>query len=408
MRLLILSLNAFPYPPTSGPAEGRTFNLLKYLCQHHQVTLVTHRTTDSSQADEQVLKDLVARLQVFPPLEKSAFVQRGNSGIKKVTRFAQFLITATPPNIAYRFSPKVYAWVNQFVRDGKCDAVICEHSVNEMYIQPDFREQVQTVVDIHSSVYGWILNHLEAGASRNAMRDRFYLPLLARYEKRYCRKFSHLIATTPDDRQQLLALMPNAKITIVPNGVDLETFTYRPADPGGYRLVFVGTMDSTHNVDAACFFATEVFPRVLARYPQAALTLVGSRPIAAVQALDQLPGVTVTGRVPSIVEYIHQATVGVVPLRAGLGIKTKTLESMACGIPIVASDRGLEGLTVDTADVPLRALRANRVEDYLTAISRLFEAADLRQTLSHNARQMIETEYTWEIAGQRYDQVLSI
>lgn len=407
MRLLILSLNAFPYPPTRGAAEGRTFNLLKYLCQHHEVTLVTHRTLDSSRADEQALKNQVDHLQSFPPLEKSALVQRSSSGLGKMMRFVQFIVSATPPNIAYRFSPKVYAWVNQFIRDGKCDAVICEHSVNEMYIQPDFRQQVKTVVDIHSSVYGWILNHLEAGASENALRDRCYLPLLARYEKRYCRKFSHLVATTPDDRQQLLALMPDAKITVIPNGVDLETFTYRPTDPGGHKLIFVGTMDSTHNVDAACFFAMEVFPQVQQRYPDATLTLVGSRPVAAVQALGELPGVTVTGRVPSIVDYIHQATVGVVPLRAGLGIKTKTLESMACGIPIVASDRGLEGLTVDTTDVPLRALRANQIEDYLAAVSRLFEDADLRQSLSHHARHMIETEYTWDIAGQRYDQVLS-
>ncbi|MEL6249239.1 MAG: glycosyltransferase, partial [Cyanobacteria bacterium J06627_15] len=120
-----------------------------------------------------------------------------------------------------------------------------------------------------------------------------------------------------------------------------------------------------------------------------------------------LPGVTVTGRVPSITDYIHQSTVGVVPLRVGLGIKTKTLESMASGIPIVASDRGLEGLAVDTPAVPLRALRANTPDEYVNAISRLFEDPALRQTLSENARAMIESEYTWEIAGQRYECILS-
>ena len=133
---------------------------------------------------------------------------------------------------------------------------------------------------------------------------------------------------------------------------------------------------------------------------------MGARPVETVKDLDRLPGVTVTGRVPSITDYIHQATVGVVPLRAGLGIKTKTLESMAAGIPIVASDRGLEGLKVDDS-VPPRALRANDPAAYVKAIGQLFEDSALRQTLSENARYMIETEYTWEIAGQRYEQVLS-
>ena len=80
---------------------------------------------------------------------------------------------------------------------------------------------------------------------------------------------------------------------------------------------------------------------------------------------------------------------------------------MAAGVPIVASDRGLEGLPVDSKNLPLRALRANSPEAYVTSIGRLFDDAVLRQTLSKNARHMIETEYTWEIAGQRYEQVLS-
>ncbi len=106
-------------------------------------------------------------------------------------------------------------------------------------------------------------------------------------------------------------------------------------------------------------------------------------------------------------EYLHQATVCIVPMRIGFGIKNKTLEAMAAGVPVVASNSGLEGLAVDGANVPLRALRANTVEEYIAAISRLFEDAQLRQKLSDQARTLIESEYTWERAGQRYEQVLS-
>ncbi|MEM6592560.1 MAG: glycosyltransferase, partial [Cyanobacteria bacterium P01_C01_bin.73] len=133
----------------------------------------------------------------------------------------------------------------------------------------------------------------------------------------------------------------------------------------------------------------------------------GARPVAEVKALDGLPGVTVTGRVPSITDYLHQSTLCVVPLRVGLGIKTKTLESMASGIPIVASDRGLEGLTVDEAGIPLRALRANTPQAFVDTIGRLFEHPELRTELSRNARAMIEADYTWERAGEKYERVLA-
>ena len=407
MRLLVLSLNTFPYPPHHGAAEGRTFNLLKYLGTHHEVMLATHKTRNATEENIKALKEWVADVQLFPMPNRTDPQQAGTNKLEQALRFAQFIVTATPPNVSHRFSPEVYAWVNQYIDDGKCDAVICEHGINEMYLSPNARQKVKTVVDIHSSVWGWVKNHLEADASENALRDQLYLPMLARYEKRYCKKFTDLIATTPDDRRQLQTLMPGRNITLVPNGVDLQTFQYRAGDPGGQKLIFIGAMDSSHNIDAACYFARQVFPLVRSRYPEATLSLVGARPVQEVKDLDALPSVTVTGRVPSIVDYIHQSTVGVVPLRVGLGIKTKTLESMASGIPIVASDRGLEGLTVDTPQVPPRAIRANSPEEYVAGISQLFEDSALRQTLSENARAMIESEYTWEIAGKRYECILS-
>ncbi|MEO1590193.1 MAG: glycosyltransferase [Cyanobacteria bacterium J06632_22] len=407
MRLLVLSLNTFPYPPNHGAAEGRTFNLLKYLGSHHEVTLVAHKTRNATDENIKALKEWVTDVKLFPWPKRVDPQTAGTNKLEQALRFAQFIVTATPPNVSHRFSSEVYTWVNQYIDDGKCDVVICEHGVNEMYLSPAARHKVKTVVDIHSSVWGWVKNHLEADASENALRDQLYLPMLARYEKRYCKKFTNLIATTPDDRRQLQTLIPGREITLVPNGVDLQTFQYRASDPGGQKLIFIGAMDSSHNIDAACYFAKDVFPLVRERYPAATLSLVGARPVQDVKALDALPGVTVTGRVPSIVDYIHQSTVGVVPLRVGLGIKTKTLESMASGIPIVASDRGLEGLTVDSPEVPPRALRANTPAEYVAAIAQLFEDSALRQTLSENARVMIESEYTWEIAGQRYECILS-
>jgi glycosyltransferase involved in cell wall biosynthesis len=141
-------------------------------------------------------------------------------------------------------------------------------------------------------------------------------------------------------------------------------------------------------------------------YPDTTLTLVGANPSLEVQKLTKLKGVIVTGRVPSMTTYLHQATVAVIPLRTGFGMKFKTLESMAAGVPVVASDRGLEGLTVEGNNVPLAALRANSIEEYCTAISSLFESAELREKLSRNARKLIEDNYTWQQAATKYEQVL--
>ncbi len=405
MRILMLS-STFPYPPTRGGTEVRTFNLLKYLQRHHDLTLITQYNKDTDDAEVEELRRWVSELILFPLPSKPNQTVSFSNILAKGRRFVDSVVKATPPNVLHRYSPEIQSIVDDYVHNGKCDVITCEHSVNEIYIRPEFKHSVKTAIDIHSSVCGWIRDHLEMGASPNAWRDRLYLSLvLKRYEKRYCSKFSDIVVTTEDDRQEFLKLRPDLDIQVVTNGVDLDIFTPRINDPGGYKLIFVGAMDASHNIDAAKFFAIEVLPELRKRYPEVTFIIAGARPTPEVIKLAEYLGVEVTGRVTSITEYLHKSTVCVVPLRTGFGIKNKTLEAMAAGVPVVASDRGLEGLTVDSVDTPLRALRANQPVEYVEAISKLFANPQLRSELSHNARQFIENHFTWESAGELYEQI---
>ena len=382
----------------------RTFNLLKYLSQHHRITLITQPSEEVTSAEIEGLRQWVEDLVIFPqPSESKA--QKGVLG--KLQRFGTFLQQGTPPHVLHLYSEAIQEWVDAAVSAGKYDVITCEHSVNEIYVRSEWQQQLRTVVNIHSSVYATCKHQLETGTSENWLRDQLNLPLLRRYEERYCAKFSGLVVTTAEDKRQLQVCNPTTEMAVIPNGVDLTEFPQRPTDPGGHRLVFIGAMDNAPNIDAVRFFSLEIFPEIQQLYPDVTLELVGSRPGSEVLELAKRPGITVTGRVPSMVKYLHTNTVCIVPMRTGFGIKNKTLEAMAAGTPVVGSDRGLEGLTVEGASVPLRALRANTPAEYVYAISRLFEEAKLREQISRNAREMIENEFTWERAGQLYEQILT-
>ena len=399
MNILMISAT-FPYPPTGG-TPIRTYHLLKHLSQNHSITLVTQRDPAVSDEDVDVLRQCVHELAMFPrPTE--ADLKPGLAG--KIQRFSDFLLGGTPPSVRYVAHPAMQAWIDRWVEVGHGDAITCEHSVNEVFVRPSYRDRIgKVVVDIHSSLYGTLVNQLQTGTAEKPLRDRLNAPLMRRYEGRYVSKFSDLVVTTVEDLRFFEPLRQQAPLHVVPNGVDLASFPLRKQDPGGHSLVFVGAMDYIANVDTAQFLGTQLLPALRQRYPNATLTLVGGRPTPAVQALAERPGVTVTGRVPAVVDYLHQATVCVVPMRIGFGIKNKTLEAMAAGVPVVASDRGLEGLAIEQ---PRRALRANDLESYLQAISTLFERPELRQELAKNARTLIEQEFTWERAGQQYEAIL--
>lgn len=445
MKILMLS-STFPYPPSRGGTQVRTFNLLQYLSQRHEVILGTVRSPDVTDAQIDTLRQQVTELAVFPnpqappqpplakgglrldpepdgdflppPLNKGGTEGEFSKIIGKFHRFGRFLQSGTPPNVLSSYSQAMQNWADELVTAGKCDAVTCEHSVNEIYVRPEWRQKLLTVANIHSSVWGTCREMLATGTSEKPLRDRLNLPLLARYEKRYCSKFSRIVATTSTDREQLLELLLSPvqvrgkqdffvpSIDVIPNGVDLTQFPYRSIDPGGHTLIFAGAMNNLPNIDAARFLSLQILPPLQQRYPDATLTLVGASPVPEVLALGKLPGIQVVGRVQRVAEYLHQAAVCVVPMRIGFGIKNKTLEAMAAGTPVVASDRGLEGLAVDGGPQPRRALRANKVHEYVEAITSLFENQQLRQDLSVSARSLVESQYTWDIIGRQYDRLL--
>ena len=409
MNILMLSAT-FPYPPTRGGTQVRTCNLLARLSQNHQISLATLRGADVTDEEIEALRQQVAELAVFPrPLPAAG------GAIAKLRRLADFARSGTPASVRGSYTAEMQAWASDRVTAGKADVVTCEHSVNEIYVAPGWRDRLRTIANIHSSIYGTIAQQLRSGTAEKPLRDRLTLPLLRRYERRFCDKFSGLVVTTEEDRQFFRNFRNEEEIAVIANGVDLDRFPYRPRDPGGRSLVFCGAMDNLPNIDAARFFSLEVWPRLRQKYPDATLKLVGGNPVPEVRALGDLPGITATGRVPSMADYLHEATACVVPMRTGFGIKNKTLEAMAAGTPVVGSDRGLEGLQVEE---PLRALRANRVSEYLAAIERLFdapspnngdnteEARSLRECLSRNARDYIEREFTWESAARRYEHFL--
>ena len=388
MNILMIS-STFPYPPSKGGTQGRTFNLLKYLGKNHDITVIVQSNADVRDEEVDKLGKFVSELVVFT---RPRYAKTGI--IAKLQRLAQLL------------QQEMQNWIDRAVKSQKFSVITSEHSVNEIYIRSEWQRQIRTVIDVHSSLYQTCKSQLEIGVSSQELRDRLYLPLMGRYEQKTVQKFSKIVVTTDDDQKQMEEFAPNGEIYLIPNAVDLDLFPYRPEEPAGHNLVFIGGLDYWVNIDAACFLAREILPRIQITYPETTLTLVGANPSLEVQELTKLKGVIVTGRVPSMTTYLHQATVAVIPLRTGFGMKFKTLESMAAGVPVVASDRGLEGLTVEGNNVPLAALRANSIEEYCTAVSSLFESAELREKLSRNARKLIEDNYTWQQAAAKYEQVL--
>jgi sugar transferase (PEP-CTERM/EpsH1 system associated) len=182
--------------------------------------------------------------------------------------------------------------------------------------------------------------------------------------------------------------------TVATNGVDLDYF--RPtAAAESVACAFVGALDYLPNVDAAVWFANEIWPRVRAHHPAAEFRVIGRKPDPAVVRLGQMPGVVVVGPVPDVRPYVASAAVSVVPMRLSRGLQNKVLESLAMGRATVAAPPALAAIRA----VPGRDLvKAESADEWVTAVCHLFDDPSERKRLGESGRRFVETNHEWATA----------
>jgi glycosyltransferase involved in cell wall biosynthesis len=216
---------------------------------------------------------------------------------------------------------------------------------------------------------------------------------LKRYEAYVMSQVDHTIAMSEPDRTALLAARPNTRITVIPNGVDLDFYRQFTGLTISHDLVFTGKMDFRPNIDAALWFGQEVLPRIQERRPGTTFAIVGQRPHARLNVLRDLPGITITGQVDDIRPYIAGATVYVAPLRVGGGTRLKLLEAMAMSRAIVATNVGAEGFPVTDGQ---ELLLADSPENFAQRVLELLNSPDRRAQLGQRGLNFARANYGWD------------
>jgi GT2 family glycosyltransferase/glycosyltransferase involved in cell wall biosynthesis len=166
----------------------------------------------------------------------------------------------------------------------------------------------------------------------------------------------------------LQGLVPGADVRVVSNIHPVRDDP--PGRAGRAGLVFVGGFRHPPNVDAVLWFVREILPRLRARMPALALSIVGAGAPPEVLALAGQSGVSLLGQVPDLEPLLDRSLVSIAPLRFGAGIKGKLNQSLAHGLPTVATSCAVEGMFLrDGEDV----LVADTGAAFADAVLRLLE-----------------------------------
>jgi glycosyltransferase involved in cell wall biosynthesis len=211
------------------------------------------------------------------------------------------------------------------------------------------------------------------------------------------------LAVSEDERQAILRLDPGVVVEVIPNIFEIPV----DCDPGlasRKNLLFVGGFLHAPNIDAVQWFAEQVWPLIHRQRPNLKFIIAGSSATQEVLALADRPGIEVAGYVEDLTPLFRCARVFVAPLRYGAGVKGKVGQSMAQGLPVVATKVAAEGMN---AAVGKDVLVADEPTAFAAAVIKLLGDDTLWLQMRGNGRKLIGNTQSVEAARIKLGDILN-
>ena len=399
MRILVIAPVApLDARPPYGGAETRVRELSTRLSRSHEIAVV------ALSGDKRSTGLAGSPSEAGPGLSVT-IVPRTKS---RVAAVSQCLLSGTSLYAQLYRSPEFASAVSHHLTSGEFDLVQCEFPYMARYCL-DLR--VPWILVEHNIEFALSESLREARPGAFGLPYRLYAGRETRKRRgeeiEACRAASAVVVMSEPDRSSLLSVAPGLRVSVVPNGVDLDFYqpSEVPASAGRSArptAVFIGRMDYRPNIDGARWFCNDVLPLIRRRIPDLTLWIVGAAPHPAVLSLGTLPGVQVTGEVPDTRPFLTRASVVVVPLLAGSGTRLKILEAFAIGRPVVTTTIGYQGIAATPGE---HLLVADSPEGFAETVVGLVESPQEQRRLALAARELAEQRYGWESSARLMERV---
>ena len=177
------------------------------------------------------------------------------------------------------------------------------------------------------------------------------------------------------------------QIHVYQPGIAIESpfaFVHRPLS-----IFHIGSMEWQANEQGVMWFLKKVWPRVLSAQPNVKFHLAG-KGLSKTDPRFFQTGIVNHGEVDDAEVFMHSRGVMIVPIQAGSGIRIKSLEAMALGVPVVSTSIGAQGLTVESGT---QMIIADDPEGFADGIIQLLLNPAASQEITQQARAYVEQHH---------------
>lgn len=385
MKPLVYSILPRPPHPTRDGLAIRNYHLLRGLASSFRLRCFTL-----------VPPHLAREPGEYPEGAEVVAVPQGNRRLRAAGALAATALSRWPyPELLYRSAD-----LARRVAEGAASEEPAWVVAHSYHVGPLALESGRPAwVDFHN-VESEIWDRMAATASRPGHRffARWQAPKVRALEASLLLRANGASCVSRRDAAAFALLSPGAELDVVPNGVDLDRYTFRSAPALSERVFFVGDLSWKPNAEAVRWFARAIWPILASGRPQAVVEVLGRLAPPDLLALADAR-FTFARESGDTRPHWRDAAVAIVPLLAGGGTRLKILEAAACGVPVVSTSVGAEGLSfVNGEEILLRDDPARFAE----AVALLLANPEARRRQAAVARARVEREYGWRAISERF------
>lgn len=197
-----------------------------------------------------------------------------------------------------------------------------------------------------------------------------------------------------------LAVLSGRSILTLPVGVAIA-----PVVDSGVKnrqdLLFLGGLDYQANVDALRWYLAQVLPLLGDKVPT--LRVIGHCPPGIVAEMRS-PHIVFEGYVEDLQKALSSGSALIAPIVSGTGVKTKVLDAMACGLPVIGTPLAFTGLAVSDGVEGYIGQDAAQLADRVAQVLRSPEDA---VAVGLRGREYVAANFAFEIVCERWAQALT-
>jgi len=379
-----------PYPPLSG-GQTRSFNLLKHLSQRCEITLFSFILPDQSERYIKNLENYCYKVKA---------VERGKTWSLKKILFTG--LSPYPLLVVNYFSPQLKKMIGEELKKEKYDLV----HVECFYLMPNIPRTKTPILLVDQTIEFAVYQHYVETLPK---KFSFLKPLLSVdvfkikfWETRFWRQADCLVAVSQEDRR-LMESLSKRKVEVVPNGVDEALLRVKKIEK--YRrptiLYGVANFKWMQNKEGAVNLLKYVWPRIKAQIPDSRLLIIGRHSESFIKSTGLVGPKDkdiVVGEVKDVERVYRKSWLMVAPMGSGGGSRTKFFEAMACGLPIVTTPEGIEGIDAKWGkDVFV----SKNFEQLARMAIKLLTDKKFRTEAGKSARRLIKEKYGWRLSADK-------